>query len=559
MKRVVAALVVLAAAAVPTALPRSEAADVAQRLPAFHPMDCPGPIAPPDRPVDCGYVVVPENRRHPEGRTIRVAAAVVHSADPTPRPDPIVFMNGGPSVMTIQGFAMFAYFAGASFAEHRDIVLIDTRGVGISRPRLGCPELDRADPVAAYSGRFVYDRAPSITGRALDHCWDRLTAKGIDLASYDSREGAADVEAIREALGYDQWNLVALSADGTIGMNYLRRYPDSIRSAVFDAPVTANAEHGLDFFRGQVALVRHLFAECRARAMCREAYPGFERAFFRTVDRLNQHPALVTLPAFQPHPVTLLIDGTGLINDLNWSTWPGGPGSASTIPVQLKDFWAITHGRLAGVYRRYLGTGPFENPHNDDYSADGKTMSVACHDFLPFVTEDDRREFAQEVPEFAQRVLGRQFDLGLGWNNWASPEGCEHWPVGKAPRRQQWVVNSNVPTLVLSGTYDAAVAPVVVERMLPGLTNATYVEMPTSGHVILGAFTRAHWCSREITRHFLASPQDAPDTSCIGDIKPLYFGPPRGHQQRASVSCPPSRWTGSAPYSRAWACRQSGR
>src|SRR5579872_6989887 len=44
----------------------------------------------------CGYLIVPENRSKPGGRTIRLVVAIVPAASKPAKPDPIVFMAGGP-------------------------------------------------------------------------------------------------------------------------------------------------------------------------------------------------------------------------------------------------------------------------------------------------------------------------------------------------------------------------------------------------------------------------------------------------------------------------------
>ena len=48
------------------------------------------------RDVRCGFVVVPEDRSVPRGRTIRLAVAIFKSPRPHPAPDPFVFLQGGP-------------------------------------------------------------------------------------------------------------------------------------------------------------------------------------------------------------------------------------------------------------------------------------------------------------------------------------------------------------------------------------------------------------------------------------------------------------------------------
>src|SRR5436190_16718370 len=49
---------------------------------------------PKDAKVDCGFVVVPENRRRP-ARKIRLAVAVYHSTAAQPAADPVIFLQGG--------------------------------------------------------------------------------------------------------------------------------------------------------------------------------------------------------------------------------------------------------------------------------------------------------------------------------------------------------------------------------------------------------------------------------------------------------------------------------
>src|SRR3954452_4693371 len=66
---------------------------------------CPPNLFPTFVRVDCGFLTVPENRARPGSRTIQVAAAIVHAPTATPKPDPIVFLEGGPSIGAIGSFA----------------------------------------------------------------------------------------------------------------------------------------------------------------------------------------------------------------------------------------------------------------------------------------------------------------------------------------------------------------------------------------------------------------------------------------------------------------------
>ncbi len=69
---------------------------MAQSVPRFEPSGCPFKYSGNQDQIQCGYLVVPENRSFPERKTLRLAVAIVKSISPVLKPDPIVFLSGGP-------------------------------------------------------------------------------------------------------------------------------------------------------------------------------------------------------------------------------------------------------------------------------------------------------------------------------------------------------------------------------------------------------------------------------------------------------------------------------
>ena len=65
-------------------------------VPRFEPSDCPIDV-PADPPIDCGYLVVPEDYDQPGGATIRLPVIIIHSRGEDPAPDPLLFTIGGPA------------------------------------------------------------------------------------------------------------------------------------------------------------------------------------------------------------------------------------------------------------------------------------------------------------------------------------------------------------------------------------------------------------------------------------------------------------------------------
>ena len=69
---------------------------------SYAPAPCPNPILVGSPQFDlgaefeCGYLTVPENRALADDRTVRIAVARLKATAPNPKPDPIVFLTGGP-------------------------------------------------------------------------------------------------------------------------------------------------------------------------------------------------------------------------------------------------------------------------------------------------------------------------------------------------------------------------------------------------------------------------------------------------------------------------------
>ena len=491
--------------------------------PAFRSAPCPPDIFPPSVRVDCGFVAVPESRARPTGRTIRVAAAVMRAPSPRPKHDPIVFLDGGPSFGAISSFAVDAYFGGAAYTRDRDVILVDTRGTGLSEPRLGCPEFDRAFESLFYSRPFVGSSAVADLTHAIRDCRDRLTAAGIDLAAYNTAESAADLEALRRALGYRQWNLFALSADGVLGLTYMRLFPGGIRSAVVDSGQSPQHLWGLDYLRGLNELLERVFAGCAANAACNAAYPNLRGVFFDLVHRLQAHPVAVRIPDFQPRPVTVRVDGVWFYLDALFAIYPGDEDFPETIRPLLSEIWRSAHGELTQVYRERVGTGPATSD-TDSFLAEGKTMSYVCRDLVGFITRADLRQAARDLPGLAPMFLDPNFDLADAWNP-VSPAGCRLWRVGVANPVQHQPVHSSIPTLVLAGEYDTGVPPLIVRQIPPTLRRSFYYEFPAAPHIQLANFNPVSACARSIADQFLNAPRTRPDASCIRSLPPFDFTP----------------------------------
>jgi pimeloyl-ACP methyl ester carboxylesterase len=489
--------------------------------PEFVEMPCPEDVFPPERGVRCGTITVPENRADPNGRTITVAAAVAPASGDASLADPIVFLDGGPSFGAIDPFALDAYFVDWDVVEHRDVILVDTRGTGLSEPRLGCPEFDEGTVAGAYSEPYVDSRRFEEQRAGVVACRDRLSDAGIDLSAYNSAESAADLEDLRRALGYDQWNLLAISADGVLGLTYMRLFPGAIRSAIIDSGQSTTWLGGYDYARGNTEVLERVFAGCAANAACDARYPDIRSVFYDVVHELEAEPLIFSVPEFEPEPVTFRIDGVWFYFDAMHGIFPGNREAPDTIHHLLSEIWRAGHGEAEAVMRERAGLGPITSDAAG-FVAEGKTMSYLCHDIIGFITPEDAQQAARDIPEMAPAFLAPGYDSPF------DPESCEIWGVGVADPVQHEPVVSEINTLVLAGEFDAGggVPPLITRQIPETLANSWYFEFPAGAHLQLASYNVASDCAREIASQFLDAPDAEPDASCIGSVAPFDFTPP---------------------------------
>ena len=175
--------------------------------------------------------------------------------------------------------------------------------------------MDQAEVEHFYAKPYIGSASHRIIGGALRECRQRLVRRGIDPAAYTTSASVADLEALRTALGVTQWNLLAISADGVLGMSYVREHPTSIRATIVDSGLSPQMVATIDYERGLSMELDKIFRGCAADRACRRRYPHVRHAFMGLVGRLQKHPRVIRVPDFRPHPVSLVVDGAGLYSD----------------------------------------------------------------------------------------------------------------------------------------------------------------------------------------------------------------------------------------------------
>jgi pimeloyl-ACP methyl ester carboxylesterase len=195
-------------------------------------------------------------------------------------------------------------------------------------------------------------------------------------------------------------------------------------------------------------------------------------------------------------------------------SFPGASNAGERFKL-LRALYAMPDEEIAALFTRLQeGTDALDpyayslNPH--------LFSSVECNEEIPFESLDVAVEVAraQPIPEFAAPGLAEaaaQFAI------------CEVWTSGRAAEIERLPVRSNIPTLILSGSYDAQTPVSWAKSAFVTLPNATFVLLPMTGH---GALQYSS-CAERIVRTFIDGPGKEIQTACVATLRPRFL-PPSG-------------------------------
>jgi pimeloyl-ACP methyl ester carboxylesterase len=476
----------------------------------YVPAACAVPLPEGQDPADltCGTLIVPENRAQPSPRNIEIAVAVLHATGPDPAPDPLVFLGGGPGGWVLDAaLPTLTADIAAPIQSKRDIILLDQRGTGRSRPALDCAEeVVQRD---LYAENLTPEEEVERDVPLLLACRDRLAAEGNALGAYSSAAIAADVADLMDALGYDQWNVYGLSYGTRVALTALRDVPErGIRSVVLDS-VLPPQKNPTGFGPAVERSLRLLFADCDTDPGCRNAYPNLEQTFFQLIERFNAEP--VTLMPIDPssdEPFTVVITGDRIARLAGFAL-----ADASLLPFVPLLIRSVAQGDTTLLT---LALGQLALPL---LNSTGMTYSVLCFEDAPFVTPEILEMANRGVHPDILRAVGSDVEV-------IESRVCPLWGTPPPDPRENQPVFSTVPALILAGEYDVSTPPSLARLAAETLPNSFYFEFRGLGHVVLTqqvAASGAAACSLRLIAEFLDDPTREPDGACVGATPPPRF------------------------------------
>ena len=402
--------------------------------------------------ADWGRVFVPENRTSPNGNTIEVPFVRFKSKAKHPSA-PLFFLNGGPGDVptTLDSLEQLVPLVVEPFTDTSDVVLVEQRGIGHSRPRLDCPGAYRL-PLDKPLDR---ETAVAITRSYFAGCAKFWEDRGVDLSGYNVREMAADVDAIRHALGYTKITLFGGSFGSHHCIAVLKQFGEHIDRAVLTSLEGPNHTIKLpSVVQGHLEVLDDMV---KADSELSQYVPDFIGLVRAVLDSLSERP--VTVEVTDPETGERLPVTVGRLDLQLLTSNAIGRIDLRALPAH---YYAMSQGDFSWLAQRALS----------DRSHSGSNIMPLAVDCASGATEERRAQIRSEADG---TLLGDAI-------NGTGPLICDAVgspDLGDAFRAP---LESDVPVLSISGELDARTPVSNAEEILPGLVNGQRLIVEGASH-----------------------------------------------------------------------------
>ena len=432
--------------------------------------------------VEEGWLTVPENRRKPDSNPIAVGFYRILSTAQHPGP-PVFVLPGGPGSSWIQNindavehpellhpsridFLVQHFFH--DLPKVGDVIVVDQRGAGISRPRLSCNDTSRLQLSKPMDAANYEELIVQFVG----NCVAQIESEGRDLAGYNVFELVDDVNDLRIALGYEKIVLFAGSFGSQWSFALLKLQPEIVRRFIFWG--VEGLDHAFDSPSGILGAMARIYDDTAA-ANDISTNPGFAERLQQRVGTLDQSPAIIEVPAEGNGPQQLVF----LASDLQ-ATLLGQADFSARNRLHIANWHQYMSRLLEGDFSVAATAAVARRQVNSPGDPIPQYLSIDCG----LLISAERRAELESDPALA--TIG---DVNRTYNFI-----CPQWPaldVGDRFRHQEAIIET--PGLFIHGTWDTStpiqnsreqikffpnVNLIVVERATHRVIDELYHESP---------------------------------------------------------------------------------
>jgi pimeloyl-ACP methyl ester carboxylesterase len=391
--------------------------------------------------AQCGTLRVPENSSNPTGRQIDLAVAWIPAKSMKPAADPVFLLAGGPGQSARATYPLVASALSETLRK-RHIILVDQRGTGASHP-LTCKQ-----PNA------LKENSPAEAAAYAQECARTLDA---DPRFYSTGEALLDLEAVREAVGAAQINLLGVSYGTRVAQQYAKQFQSRVRSMVLDGVVPNTLVLGSEHAQNLERALEQEFALCKADSACAERFSPRDD-LNSLMRQLKEKSLSVTYRhSVNGTVVKSLLDLASLALVVRMSAY--SPAQASLLPALLHE---ASQGRPES-----LVANAEQVKRSLEASLNGlMELSVICTEDAPDLTR-----------------LAADLDTLLGQSMVDDLKAqCAVWPHHPPAANFREPLKSDLPTLLLSGALDPVTPARYADEVLKTLPKGRHLILKGQGH-----------------------------------------------------------------------------
>jgi pimeloyl-ACP methyl ester carboxylesterase len=410
----------------------------------------------------------------------------------------VIALAGGPGQPAIPLAQDFAQNVSAAL-QTRDLIVFDQRGTGTSGP-LSCPAFE--SPGAVLSVTVIGECA---------------TQLGAARAFYETDDSVADIEAIREALGYSQVVLFGTSYGTKVALRYAEQHPTDTAGLLLDSTVPPNSPdvYGASTF----AAIPTVLANLCAHHACSGISADPMADLTKLIKRLYAHPVRAKVISARGHVRHVELNPDEVLNMMI---------SGDLDTLLRANLPAALHAAVHGDYSLLAALVNIANEPEGGVSNE-LYFATSCEE-LPFPwnradTPTQRAAAALAAFNALPAATFAPFTAQTGYDFSDAPY-CAGWSFATAAPESTSGTLPNVPTLIISGAEDLRTPTADAAAVAHQIPDATLLVVPNTGHSVLGEEETT--CAQDAVAAFLtgAAIKQCTDTAIPALLKPTPV-PPR--------------------------------
>lgn len=379
----------------------------------------------------CGFLEVPENWSKPNGIKIKIHIARIPPSGGVAQGPPLFILAGGPGEAA-SSYGSLISSALSKARRGRELILVDQRGTGKSAPFL-----------CSWDGLSANATGADLARRC-------EVDKDRNLRFYNSLAFIKDLDATRQALGFEKIDIWAGSYGTRAALVYGREYSKNVGVMVLDsvAPPTIHLLEKDSATFGRA--FEQTLSACESDPDCSRAFPKLRMTFAKLRSLLRLNPAKL---ATAENSIT--VDDNVFVTGLESYLYQ--PSFAASIPYIISE-------AAGGNFKPWQALSS-----NDTYGSlsPALTLSVQC---------------AEEAPRTKVSDTGKS----LFQSNYTGlfKEACSDWPVEDRSAVLAKPLSANIPTLLLAGAIDPVTPPDFAKEAARTLPQAQLLIAPSAGHAV---------------------------------------------------------------------------